>query len=85
MGIEVTEGGVIIDGEHVELYRFLMIRRGLKIQAETGMKLTRVSCLRAAQNAGLTTKRTAAAAYREVDALFVSAGMDSAGPLRPRT
>jgi hypothetical protein len=82
MAIETTASGTMITGADVNTYRLLTIRRGLKMQAETGMKLSRVSCLAAAKADGLTKARTARAAYADVDAFCVSVGIDSAGPLR---
>lgn len=85
MAIETSpSGGMMITGEDVNTFRLLTIRRGLKLQAETGMKMSRISAIAAAQHDGLTTKRTAKGAYLDVDAFCISIGMDSAGPLNIR-
>jgi hypothetical protein len=41
MAIERTEyGATVLTGEHINLFRLRMVYQGLKLQAETGMKLS---------------------------------------------
>jgi hypothetical protein len=53
--------------DQIAIARLLTIRSGLKMEAR-GMKMSRgVSCLKLAREAGMTNKRTAAAALVEVN------------------
>jgi hypothetical protein len=82
MAIETSEAGTVVTGEHVISLRWMTIRRGLKLEIETGMKLTRGrSTLAMVQAAGVTTKRTKRGAYADLDAWMVAQGFDSV-PLR---
>lgn len=66
--IEKLEGGgTVITGDDVITYRTLAIRRGLILKIDTGMSLTRVSTLSAAQRSGLTSKRTYRGALKDVN------------------
>jgi len=83
MAVEIFEGGTMITGEDVSRFRWVTVRRGLKLEIETGMKLSRnANPLRIVQNAGITTKRTKRAAYADLDRWMVAQGFDSV-PLRP--
>jgi len=57
----------VIRGEGIEVYRALTIRRGLILKIDTGMALTRISCLMVAQREGITTKRTNRGALKDVN------------------
>jgi len=82
MAVEITESGMLITGEHIEVYRWLAIRRMLKLEIETGMVMSRGrSPLAAVKAAGITTARTKRKAYADLDAAMVAAGAESV-PLR---
>lgn len=82
MAVETSAAGTMITGPDIEVFRWLTIRRGLKLEIETGMKLTRGrSPLAIIQAAGITTKRTKRGAYADLDAAIVAAGGESV-PLR---
>lgn len=72
--IEVTETGTVFyDGEDaVHLYRLSVIRSSLAFEIKTGMKMSRVSALKAA-NAALGTKyRRKQQALDHLDGLLTS-------------
>lgn len=61
-------GAVTITGSDIETYRVMVIRRGLILKIDTGVSLSRVSCLSAAQRSGLTSQRTHRGALVDVNA-----------------
>lgn len=65
--IESTESGTIITGEGITIYRVMTVRRGLILKIDTGINLTRMSCLSVAQRDGLTVKRTNRGALVDVN------------------
>lgn len=78
MAIETNAGGTLITGEHIDVYRTLMIRRGLKLEIETGMKLSRgANMMRAANDLMGTNHRTKRKAFEDLNARMVAAGMES--------
>lgn len=82
MAVETFAGGTMITGEDIQTFRWLAIRRMLKLEIETGMIMSRGgSPLRAVQQAGITAKRTRRGAYADLDAAIVAAGGESV-PLR---
>jgi hypothetical protein len=83
MAIEISDAGTMVTGPDVMTFRWMTVRRGLKLEIETGMKLTRgANVLRIVQDAGITTKRTKRGAYADLDAWMVAQGFDSV-PLKP--
>lgn len=62
------DGTTTITGEDIGVYRVLTIRRGIILKIDTGMNLTRVSAIKAAQHDGITTARTGRAVLRDVNA-----------------
>lgn len=65
--------------EGIEMWGLLSFRALLAIEIRTGLKHSRGSVLAAARRQGLTTQRTKAGAYADINALIVSKG----GPDRP--
>lgn len=82
-GIEVSEtGAMAFDGpEAVNVFRWMMIRRMLKMEIETGMRASRFPIVPQIQAEGITTKRNKRAAYADLDAWMVAGGAESL-PLR---
>lgn len=74
--IERTESATVITGSDVMTYRILTVRRGLILKIDTGMSLTRVSCLSVAQHDGITRARTNRAALRDVNRWLADRGVD---------
>lgn len=65
-------------------FRLLSIRRGLKLEAETGMKLSsKGSVMNVAKDACGSPKRTKRGVYADYDKWMVSLGFDSV-PLKPK-
>jgi hypothetical protein len=67
---QTSTGAIVAEGpEGVALYRLLTIRRGLKLEIETGMKLSRgISTLAILQREGITAKRTKKGALADLEA-----------------
>jgi len=87
VAIETTAGGgFVVTGEaDIQVYRLLAIRRGLKLEIETGMKMSRgVSMMKLAKATCQSSKNTKRGVYADYDAFLVSSfpTLDSA-PLRP--
>lgn len=76
--IEKSESGTIITGSDILVYRVMTIRRGLILKIDTGMNLTRVSCLSAAQRSGITASRTNRGALRDVNHWLQERGVEPA-------
>lgn len=74
--IEQSESGTVITGDSILVYRVLTIRRGLILKIDTGMALTRVSCLSVAQSDGITVKRTNRGALRDVNQWLAGQGVE---------
>lgn len=74
--IEVTEHGTVhFDGpEAVGLFRLHVIRQSLAFELKTGMKMTRVSALKAANQALGTNYNRKQKAFDHIDDLLFSAG-----------
>lgn len=63
--------------EEINMYRWLMVRRGLKLKIETGMEMTgRVSTLKAAKMHGFTDKGTAKAAFKQMNDIGEQHGIE---------
>lgn len=78
-GITVSEQGTIAatGAQGVETFRMIALRSALRLQARTGMKMSRgISAITVAQQMGLTTKRTAKGAFADVNAAMVEAGYE---------
>lgn len=68
MSITTNDDGThTITGPDIDVYKVLTVRRGLILKIDTGMALTRISCLSVAQRDGLTTKRTCRGALADVN------------------
>ena len=65
----------MLQGEQIEAYKVLTVRRGLILKIDTGMSLTRVSCLSVALRDGLTVKRTNRGALVDVNAWLSDRGI----------
>lgn len=61
------EYGITLTGDAITVYRVLTVRRGLILKIDTGMDLTRISSLSVARADGLTLKRTARGALKDVN------------------
>jgi hypothetical protein len=72
--IESNESGTVVTGPDIEIYKVLAIRRGLILKVDTGMSLTRVSCLSVARRDGLTSARTGRAALKDVNEWLTARG-----------
>jgi len=68
MSIERDQyGNTTITGEHIQLYKLVLLHRGLKLQAETGMKLSgKFSTTKVAQSMGFKG-RTAKALLADME------------------
>jgi hypothetical protein len=78
-----TTTGVTLTGSQIDAYRLLMIRRALKLEIETGMKMWRgVSIVSVLQRDGITTAKRKDKAYADLDALIVSLGIGEKVDLR---
>lgn len=73
--IERNESSTVITGGDIDTYRILTVRRGLILRIDTGMSLTRISCLSVAQRDGVTTRRTNRGALRDVNAWLAERGI----------
>jgi len=78
----MESGGTLVTGEDVTLYRVLTIRRGLILKVDTGLALTRLSPLLAAQADGITSKRTYRGALKDVNRWLKDHGV---GPVWSKT
>lgn len=74
--IERTESSTAITGSDIDVYRVLTIRRGLILKIDTGMSLTRISCLSVARRDGITVRRTCRGALEDVNAWLESRGVE---------
>ena len=74
--IERTESSTVITGSDIEAYKVLTLRRGLILKIDTGLSLTRFSCLSVAQRDGLTVKRTNRGALKDVNAWLEERGVE---------
>lgn len=69
--VEAVEGMVLFDGpEAVDLFRLISIRSALRFEVRTGMKMTRVSALAAANEVLGTTYRRKQQALDHLDGLL---------------
>lgn len=75
--IERSQSGTLITGSDVTVYRVLTIRRGLILKIDTGLALTRISPLSAAQRDGITVRRTYRDALRDVNKWLNERGVAS--------
>lgn len=74
---------IVLTGEQIPAYRLLMLRRALKLEIETGMKMWRgVSIIKVLQADGITTARSKDKAYADLDALIVELGIGDKADLR---
>lgn len=77
MAIEVDKGGITITGEHIDLYQWFAVRRMLKMEIKTGMKMSRHgSALQAAKLHGFTDKGTKLAAFNQMNEIGKANGID---------
>lgn len=76
MAVTNDESGMTITGNDVMVYRVMTVRRGLILKMDTGMSLTRISCLSVAQRDGITVKRTMRGALKDVNAWLSARGVD---------
>jgi len=67
---------VVLTGAQIPAYRLLMLRRALKLEIETGMKMWRgVSIPQVLKADGITTASRKDKAYADLDARIVSLGI----------
>ena len=74
--IEQNESSTVITGSDIDTYKWLTVRRGLILKIDTGLSLTRVSCLSVAQRDGATVKRTNRGALKDVNKLLQERGVE---------
>lgn len=78
----MSDSIVLDTPEQIDMYRWLMIRRGLKLKVDTGMELTgRITTLKAAKAHGFTDKSTAKAALKQMNEIGERMGIE---PLLPK-
>ena len=78
MAVEVTAGGTMVTGEHIEVFRLLALRSRLGLEIKgLGFKGRSTSVI--VREMGISTKRTKAGVYADLDAHIVAGG----GPARP--
>ena len=71
-----TTGTITLTGAQIPAYRLLMLRRALKLEIETGMKMWRgVSIVNVLRNEGITEAKRKDKAYADLDALVVELGI----------
>lgn len=76
MSTDQTSTGIVLTGEQIPAYRLLMLRRALKLEIETGMKMWRgVSIVKVLTADGITVARSKRAAYADLDAYVVRLGV----------
>jgi hypothetical protein len=69
------DNGFVLDTpDQIAMWRLMSFRSMLQIEIKTGLRHSRGSVLKAAQQQGLTDKRTKIGAYKDIDALIVTAG-----------
>jgi hypothetical protein len=72
----MTDHGFTLTGDQIPAYRLLMLRRALKLEIETSMKMWRgVSIVKVLQADGITAARSKRAAYADLDAHIVDLGI----------
>lgn len=78
-----TTETIVLTGAQIPAYRLLMIRRALKLEIETGMKMWRgVSIVKVLKADGITTASRKDRAYADLDALIVDLGIGEHVDLR---
>ncbi len=79
-----TESGtIVLTGAQIPAYRLLMLRRALKLEIETGMKMWRgVSIVSVLKADGITTASRKDRAYADLDAHIVALGIGEKVDLR---
>ena len=75
--ITSDDSGTMFTGDDIQVYRVLTIRRGLILKIDTGMNLTRLSPLVAAQTDGITSARTYRPALRDVNRWLEERGLEA--------
>lgn len=76
--IEKSEACTVITGPDIEVYRVLVIRRGLILKIDTGIELTRRSTVSVARQSGLTSSRTSRGALKDVNKWLMERGASAA-------
>lgn len=78
-----TNEPIVLEGAQIDAYRLLMLRRALKLEIETGMKMWRgVSIVKVLKADGITTATKKDKAYADLDALIVELGIGAKVDLR---
>jgi hypothetical protein len=71
MTIKQTEGGIIIDGEHIKVYQLMMLMRALRFEVSfPGMKASRFSLTRVAQRDWGCKSRTKKGCMEELEVIY---------------
>lgn len=65
-----------LTGDQITVFRVMQVRRGLILKIDTGMSLTRISCLSVAQRDGITVRRTNRGALKDVNKWLKSVGVE---------
>ncbi len=78
MAIKSDKSGTTVTGPDIEVVKWITVRRALILKIDTGMDLTRVSCLSVAQRDGVTVKRTNRGALRDVNDWLQRHGVEPA-------
>lgn len=69
----LPEGSIVIDGrDSVHLYRLLMLRSALRLEIDTGLKMTRGSVLKATNAALGTNHRTKQKALDHLEGILLT-------------
>jgi hypothetical protein len=77
MAVERHDDGThTITGSDIPVYRVLTIRRAFILKIDTGMNLTRVSPLKAAQHDGITSRSTYRGALKDVNKWLQERGVE---------
>lgn len=79
----MTDQTIVLTGEQIPAYRLLMLRRALKLEIETGMKMWRgVSIVKVLKADGITVASRKDKAYADLDAYIVYLGIGEHVDLR---
>lgn len=71
-----TTTSTTLTGAQIPAYRLLMLRRALKLEIETGMKMWRgVSIVKVLKSEGITTASRKDKAFADLNALIVDLGI----------
>lgn len=64
---KTDDGSIIVEGDSVEMYRLLVLRRGLDLEIRTGIRMGHGSILARLQQDGITKKGTKKGALADLN------------------